>query len=393
MVALADIKVLDISRVLAGPNCTNIFADFGADVWKIEALEGDEARTWGEGGFATLNRGKRSVAINFAEARGQELIKSLARKADVMVENLKVGNLARFGIDCHSLMEINPRLVALSATGFGQTGPYKDGLGYDMVSQAMTGLMSVTGFPDRPPTRAGSPVMDIMLGLYAAVAILISLHERETSGKGQYIDISLYDVGMGSLFGIGTTYLNRGIVPTRQGAVHPSHAPCEPFNASDGEFLIAVGNDEQFARLARSVGLPELSSDPKFQKNEDRFKNRAELFDILQAVIGTRTRAEWQETFIRDRVPAGPVYDVPAAFADPQAKARNSVWTIEGMEGPLHVLASPIQHMSRTPPKPSRAPRLGEHTFEVLQEQLGLSQDDLDVLLRDRVIGVNGAPA
>lgn len=393
MVALSDIKVLDISRVLAGPNCTNIFADFGADVWKIEALEGDEARTWGEGGFATLNRGKRSVVINFAEPRGQELIKALARKADVMVENLKVGNLARYGIDCHSMMKLNERLVALSATGFGQTGPYKEGLGYDMVSQAMTGLMSVTGFPDRPPTRAGSPVMDIMLGLYAAVAILISLRDRETSGKGQYIDISLYDVGMGSLMGIGTSFLNSGIIPKRQGAVHPSHAPCEPFNASDGEFLIAIGNDEQFARLARSVGMPELSSDPKFQKNEDRFKNREELAQLLQNVLATRTRAEWQETFIRDRVPAGPVYDVPTAFADPQAKARNSVWTIEGEKGPLHVLASPIQHMSRTPPKPSRAPRLGEHTAEVLREQLGLSDEELGVLDRDRVIGLHRGTA
>jgi len=393
MVALSDIKVLDISRVLAGPNCTNIFADFGADVWKIEALEGDEARTWGEGGFATLNRGKRSVVINFAEPRGQELIKALALKADVMVENLKVGNLARYGIDCQSMMKLNERLVALSATGFGQTGPYREGLGYDMVSQAMTGLMSVTGFPDRPPTRAGSPVMDIMLGLYAAVAILISLHDRDTSGKGQYIDISLYDVGMGSLFGIGTTFLNKGVIPKRQGAVHPSHAPCEPFNASDGEFLIAIGNDEQFARLARSVGLAHLSSDPKFQKNEDRFKNREELAQILQEVLEKRTRAEWQEIFIRDRVPAGPVYDVPAAFSDPQAKARNSVWTIEGETGPLHVLASPIQHMSRTPPRSSRAPRLGEHTIEVLQEQLGLSSEELAVLDRDRVIGIYGSAA
>ncbi|MCF3593062.1 CoA transferase [Rhodobacteraceae bacterium LMO-12] len=388
MTALADLKLLDISRVLAGPNCTNIFADFGAEVWKIEALQGDEARTWGEAGFATLNRGKNSVAINFADTRGQDLVKELAKKADVAVENFKVGNLARFGIDLPSLMKINNRLVALSATGFGQTGPYKDGLGYDMVLQAMTGLMSVTGFEDRPPVRAGSPVMDIMLGLYAAIAIMVALHERETSGKGQYIDVSLFDVGMGSLFGIGTTYLNKGIVPKRQGAIHPSHAPVEPFMASDGEFLIAVGTDGQFQRLAESVGMPELGTDARFAKNEDRFKNRQQLADILQGVLSTRTRAEWQSTFLEHKVPAGPLYDVPSAFADPQAKARESVWTIEGETGLLQVLASPIQHMSRTPPTATRAPRLGEHTAMILKKHAGLTDDDIAVLEKDKVIGL-----
>lgn len=391
MEALAGLKVLDLSRVLAGPNCTQIFADFGAEVWKIEALSGDESRTWGSGGFATVNRGKKSVVINLAEPRGQDIVRSLAKLADIAVENFKVGNLARFGIDFPALMKLNDRLIAVSVTGFGQTGPYKDGPGYDMVLQAATGLMSVTGYPDRPPVRLGAPVNDIMLGLNAAIAALVALQERHRSGKGQYIDVSLFDVGMAALLGVGADYLNDGIVPSRLGSAHPSHAPVEPFDAADGALLIAIGTDAQFERLCKAIDLPELAKDGRFSRNEMRYKNREALAEILRDILKTRTRAEWQERFLAYTIPAGPLNDVPQAFDDPQAKARNVVWTIQGENGPLHTLANPVQHMSRTPPKPANAPRLGENTAEILRSVLSMKEEDIAVLVRDGVIGVAAA--
>jgi crotonobetainyl-CoA:carnitine CoA-transferase CaiB-like acyl-CoA transferase len=389
MTALQGLKILDISRVLAGPNCTQIFADFGATVWKIEAPWGDEARGWGMAAFAMLNRGKKSVVINFEEPRGQELVRQLARRADVAVENLKVDNLKRFGIDLPSLMELNERLIGVSITGFGQTGPLRSGLGYDMVLQAMTGLMSITGDPDRPPARVGTALFDIMTGLNAAIAILVALQERNISGKGQYIDVSLFDVGMASLMSVGTRYANDGVITNRQGSIHPTHAPVEPLQAADGAILVAVGTDAQFVRLCDAVGQPELATDPRFQTNAARMQNRAELAGLLEAVLKTRPRGEWTSEFLRHRVPAGPINNVGEAVEQEHAKARNALWTVESEKGPMKVMGNPIQHMSRTPPVAAGAcPSLGAHTAEVLQAELDLSDDDLAILARDKVIGL-----
>ena len=389
MTALHGLKLLDISRVLAGPNCTQIFADFGAEVWKIEAPWGDEARGWGQAAFAMINRGKKSVVINFEEPRGQELIRKLAVRADIAVENFKVDNLKRFGIDLPTLMTLNERLIGVSVTGFGQTGPLRSGLGYDMVLQAMTGLMSVTGDPDRPPARVGTALFDIMLGLNAAVGILAALQERNTSGKGQYIDVSLFDVGMASLMSVGTRYANDGIITNRQGSIHPTHAPVEPIEAKDGPILVSIGTDGQFVRLCDAIARPDLATDPRFETNAARMKNRAELKDILETILKTRPRTEWTLEFLKHRVPAGPINNVGEAIDEPHAAARNTMWTVDSEHGPLKVLGNPLQHMSRTPPRAAGgSPALGAHTAEILRAELALSDDELATLARDKVIGI-----
>jgi crotonobetainyl-CoA:carnitine CoA-transferase CaiB-like acyl-CoA transferase len=390
MAALQDIKILDLSRVLAGPNCTQIFSDFGAEVWKIESLEGDESRTWGSSGYTMVNRGKKSLALNLADSRAQKIVRELAVLADVAVENFKVGNLAKFGLDFRNdLMPLNDRLVAVSVTGFGQTGPYKDGLGYDMVLQAMTGMMSVTGYPDRPPVRLGAPVNDIMLGLNAAISVLIALHARRTSGRGQFVDISLYDVGITSLLGVANDFLNDGVIPHRQGGAHPSVAPVQPYDAADGQILVAIGTEAQYARFCQAIDHPELITDPRFSYNADRFRNRDALNEILDRVLVTKTRAEWQEKFLAYKIPAGPLYDIPDALNDEHAVARNAVWTVESGEGPKKVLANAIQHMSRTPPSPAPAPRLGQHSRSILQGVLSISDEDFNTLVADGVVGVD----
>ena len=391
MQALKGLKVLDISRVLAGPNCTQLLADFGAEVWKVEAPWGDESRGWRKAGFAVVNRGKKSIVVNFADPRGQEIVKKLGVKADIAVENFKVGNLARFGIDFPSLMKLNERLIACSVTGFGQTGPYNAGLGYDMVLQAMSGLMSVSGDPDRPPARVGIALYDVMLGLNATIGILMALNERHTSGKGQYIDVSLFDVSLASLLSVATSYLNEGIVTTRQGSIHPTHAPVEPIEASDGSILVCCGTDVQFERLCNAIGKPELATDPLYATNAARMVNRAGLAEILEGKMKSRTRAEWQKEFLAHRVPAGPINDVVSALNDPHAEARKVAWSITGQDGhPLKVVGNALQHMSRTPPVvTSTPPRLGQHTEEVLRGVIGMSDADIQTLARAGVIGLD----
>ena len=289
-------------------------------------------------------------------------------------------------------MALNERLIAVSVTGFGQTGPNRDGLGYDMVLQAMTGLMSLTGDPDRPPARVGVAIYDIMLGLNAAIGILASLYERKTSGKGQHIDVSLFDVGMSSLLGVGTAYLNEGRVAMRQGSLHPTHVPVQPFQAADGHILVAVGTDEQFSRLCAAVGREDIAVDPRFATNAARMTNRVALEEVLSDALSKKTRQEWLDLFIAKRVPAGPINNVGEALDHPHSKARNVVWTFDDEGEPLHVLANPLQHMSRTPPKPtSGAPRLGADTLSILMSQAGLTKEDIEILVRDKVIGVGQA--
>jgi len=384
MTPLQDLKVLDLTRVLAGPNATQMLADFGATIWKVEALYGDEARTWGEAAFAQFNRGKMSIAVNIAEPRGQELIRQLARKADVFTENFKVGNLARFGLGADDLLAINPRLICASITGFGQTGPRSRLPGYDMIAQAYSGMMSLTGERDGGPLRLGVPLVDLMTGHYATLGILFAILHRNQTGKGQKIDVSLYDVAL-SANASASSYLNGGYVTRRYGAAHSSFAPCQLYAAAGGPVMIAIGNDLQFRRLCEAIGLAHLADDPKFATNADRVANKAELNALLEPVFARTPRDELIALLEDGQVPVGPVYDIDEVYDDPQAVARGAVQDDDGAA--VRVLANPLRFMTDSPPRRhSFVPRRGEHTRTLLREQLGMPEAEIDGLIRDKVL-------
>ena len=387
--ALSGIRVLDLSRVLAGPWCTQTLADLGADVVKIERpVAGDDTRHWGppflhdsageptgQGAyFACCNRNKRSVTIDMATADGQALLTRMAAEADVLVENFKVGGLAAYGLDYTSLAKVNPRLVYCSVTGFGQDGPYARRAGYDLMVQAMSGMMSITGraddVPGGGPQRVGVALTDTFTGMYAATAILAALHARHATGRGQHIDMSLLDVGMAILANQSTGYLNSGEVPQRQGNTHPSLAPYQDFHTADGSMLLAIGNDGQFARFCAAVGRPEWSADPRYATNVNRVQNRATLIPSMQEVTRTRSTAEWIALFEDKAVPCGPINDIGQAFEDPQVVARGLSMKLPRDAGDgiseIAVVASPMR-LSEHPPVVTHAPpALGEHTDEVL---------------------------
>lgn len=384
---LAGVTVVDVSRVLAAPFATQMLSDFGAAVYKVEALAGDDTRRWGQHYFDAGNRGKRSLAINLKDKRGARLVASLAGQADVFVENFKVGDLARYGLDYSTLSALNERLVYLSVTGFGQTGPRKDQLGYDSVIQGMTGIMTATGEPDHPPAKVGIAWIDVMSGLAAVIGILGALYERTRSGKGQQIDLSLFDVGVMALIDAGMDYLQNGNVQTRTGSVHRNFAPAQTFLTADGWVTLAVGTDDQFRRLCEVMGLNGLTTDRRFADNQLRLAHRDELAGILGQTFASRPRSHWVDAFARCAVPLSPVNDIAEAFADPQSIARNLRWCLEGGSGPMSVLANPLQHMSRTPAAPAGPPpMLGEHTRQALVERLGMGLDELRVLEREGVI-------
>ncbi|HEY8486104.1 MAG TPA: CoA transferase [Limnochordales bacterium] len=393
--ALEDVRVLDLSRVLAGPFCTQILADLGATVWKVEPPWGDESRTWGPpfaGGesayFLSINRGKKSLAIDLKHPDGPGLVRRLAEQADVLVENFKAGDLARYGLDYPSLSARNPRLVYVSITGFGHTGPRSAEPGYDIALQGMTGIMSVTGQPDGPPTKVGVAWIDLMTGMMAAVGVLAALHERARSGRGQHLDLSLFDVGVMAMANLAQSYLLTGRTPARMGNAHPQLVPYQAFQAADGWFIVAVGNDEQFRRFCQAIDLPELAQDPRFRENPGRVTHREELVGRLSQHLRHQPRQHWLSRLHQARVPAAPVLDLQEVFAEPQAHARRLVWQLEHpTAGPLPVVASPLQHLSRTPARPAAPPPLlGQHTRAVLQEALGLSPQELDDLERQGVI-------
>ena len=300
MSALKDIKVLVLSRILAGPFGTQILADLGAEVWKVESPWGDDTRSWGppfigdeSAYYLSANRGKKSLIVNLREERGQKIIKDLASKADIFVENFKVGNLERFGLDYKSLAEINPGLIYASVTGFGQTGPRAQEPGYDAALQGMTGIMSVTGEADGGPTKVGAAGIDILTGLTSIFGILSALHEKSISGRGQHIEVSLFDVGIASMANIAQSYLATGISPGRIGNAHPQVAPYQDFKASNGNFMTAANNDDQFRRLCETVGLPELAEDLRFTTNALRVENRNELEKLLNDQIGAKPISHW----------------------------------------------------------------------------------------------------
>ena len=395
---LRGIKVLDLSRVLAGPWCTQLLADMGADVLKIERPGGgDDTRHWGppwhgEGKdrvaayFLAANRGKRSAAIDFARPEGADLVRRLAGQADVVVENFKVGGLAKFGLDAASLRALKPRLVVASITGFGQDGPYADRAGYDYIIQGMSGLMSITGQPDDAPggepMRVGIAVVDLFTGMYTATAILAALVRRGVSGEGAHIDSALFDVGLAILANQASNFLVAGTDPVAQGNSHPNLVPYQPFTCADRPLIIAVGNDRQFARLATILGEPEWAEDDRFRTNAARIEHRADLIPLIAARLGERPAAEWFALLDAAGIPAGPINRISQALNDPQATHREMLRTLDG----FRLLGSPLrfggeQAMADLPP-----PGLGEHTSAVLGE-IGVEQSELERLREVSIIG------
>lgn len=384
MSTLSHLKVLDLSRVLAGPWASQLLADMGAEVIKIEKPNGgDDTRHWGppylkdskgndtkeSAYFLCTNRGKKSVCIDIRSQDGQENLKALACECDVLIENFKVGGLAKYGLDYPSLEKLNPRLVYCSITGFGQTGPYKDRLGYDFLIQAMGGLMSVTGEPDDnggQPQKVGVALTDIMTGLYASNGILAALAEREQSGLGQHIDLSLFDVTAAALANQASNYLVGDVIPDRLGNAHPNIVPYQSFSAADGHIVIAVGNDAQFKSLSLALGLDELASNKRFSTNAKRVENRNTLIDIIQTSLLSNTVEFWLSRFEAYDVPAGPINTIDQVMNDPQIIARNMRVKLDHPDSDeLEVVGNPIK-FSRTPIAYDAAPpKLGEHTKHV----------------------------
>ena len=416
--ALSHLKVLDLSRVLAGPWCTQMLADLGADVIKVERPgAGDDTRHWGppflkdaDGVdttqatyFTACNRNKRAITLDMAQPEGQALIRQMAAGSDILVENFKVGGLKQYGLDYQSLKEINPRLIYCSVTGFGQTGPYAERAGYDLMIQAMSGMMSITGHADDQPgggpMRMGVALVDILTGIYASSAILAAVEARHTTGEGQHIDMALLDVGMAVLANQAAGFLNTGNVPQRQGNTHPSLAPYQTFATADGSMLLAIGNDGQFARFCEAAGQPQWAADARFASNTLRVRNREALIALMLPVTRTRSTADWI-TLLEDKaVPCGPINNLGQAFADPQVQARGLILkqplaimdkgltAIENGSQPATVstVASPMR-LSATPPVLHRAPpQLGEHTDEVLAE-LGLDATQIAALRHRGVV-------
>ena len=398
MKPLDGIKVLDLSRVLAGPWCTQLLADLGAEVIKIERPgSGDDTRHWGppwhgEGDkrvaayFLSCNRGKKSAAIDFARPEGAELVRKLAAQADVLVENFKVGGLAKFGLDAATLRAVNPRLVYASITGFGQDGPYADRAGYDFIIQGMGGMMSITGLPDGEPgggpMRAGVAVADLFTGMYASVAILAALYRRERTGEGGHLDHALLDTQLAMLANQAENALISGEDPPRQGNTHPNIVPYQPFEAADQPIIIAVGNDRQFGRLAEICGHREWASDPRFATNEARVMHRSQIVALVSEAIRAKPAAEWLDQLEAAGIPAGPINSITQALAGVQAQHRRMVRTIAG----IPLVGSPMRLDGERADSDLPPPALGEHTQEVLAT-LGLEAQDVDRLRAAKVTG------
>ncbi|MBI2568977.1 MAG: CoA transferase [Candidatus Schekmanbacteria bacterium] len=395
--ALSGIRVLDLSRILAGPYCTQTLADLGAEVWKVEAPWGDDTRRWGppfsgeeSAYYLATNRGKKGLAVDLRQSAGQTLVRELSTRADVLVENFKVGDLQRYGLDYENLSRGNPRLIYVSITGYGHSGPRAEEAGYDAALQAMTGLMSITGEPDGSPMKLGVAWIDVLTGLSAAFAVVTALLERERSRMGQWIDLSLYEVGLAALVNQAQGYLLDGEVPQRQGTGHPQIVPYQAFAASDGWFVVAVGNDAQFARLAALLERSWLAEDARFATNASRVANRAALVSQLAESFAGGNKEQWIARCRAAGIPAAPVNTVADAFTDPQVGARNAIWTLLRPElPPLAMPASPFQHFSRTPAHAELPPpRLGEHTAEVLGKVLGRSPGEVAALAAAGVVVV-----
>jgi crotonobetainyl-CoA:carnitine CoA-transferase CaiB-like acyl-CoA transferase len=400
MGALSHLRVLDLSRVLAGPWAGQILADLGAEVIKIERPgNGDDTRAWGPpflkdprgentseaAYYLSANRNKQSVTIDFTQPEGQKLVRELAAKSDIVIENFKVGGLKAYGLDYESLQLENPRLIYCSITGFGQTGPYAKRAGYDFMIQGLGGLMSLTGLAEGEdgagPVKVGVALTDILTGLYSTSAILAALAHRDQGGPGQHIDMALLDVQVACLANQAMNYLTTGVSPRRLGNAHPNIVPYQDFPTADGDFILTVGNDSQFRKFAEVAGHPQWTDDPRFSTNKQRVAHRAELIPLIRQATVFKTTAEWVAALEVAGVPCGPINDVAQVFADPQVRFRGlKVELPHALGGSVPQVASPIR-LSATPVEYRRAPPLlGEHTLEVLTGVLGLSDTDVITL-------------
>jgi crotonobetainyl-CoA:carnitine CoA-transferase CaiB-like acyl-CoA transferase len=388
---LDGIRVLDLSRVLAGPWASQTLADLGAEVIKVERPgTGDDTRSWGPPNatdargkstsdsayFLSTNRGKKSVAIDITDPQGQNAIRELARTSDILIENFKVGGLAKYGLDYGTLASINPRLVYCSITGFGQTGPYRDRAGYDFMVQGLGGLMSITGTPDNTPgggpIKVGVAVADIFTGLYATIGILAALRHREQTGRGDYIDMALLDVQVAVLANQALNYLMSGVSPARLGNAHPNIVPYQTFATSDGHFILAVGNDSQFRRFCETAGCPELADDELFANNPARVANREALVPLIEAQTRRRPTGHWIADLQAAGVPCGPINDLEAVFADEQVRYRGLRLDLpHAVAGTVPSVACPIRFLHANLNLRNGPPSLGEHTREVLGNSFG----------------------
>ena len=395
MTALQGLRVLDLTRVLAGPYCTQLLADYGADVIKVEQPgQGDSARSWGppwvgelSAYFLCANRNKRSIALDIKSDQGRALRIELANASDVLIENFKVGTVDRLGIDYATLSQTNPRLVYCSISGYGQSGPSSHLPGYDFMIQAQGGIMSITGEADGEPSKVGVAIVDITTGLFASNAIQAALLERERSGKGQYIDLALLDAQIAWLANVAQNYFATGMPPQRYGNGHANLVPYQCFPTSDGQIAIAIGSDEQYRRFCMAGELPELWQDERFQTNPGRVTYRDELVPRLSAGIRLQTTARWIEICQGVGVPAAPINDVPTALDHPQVQHREMVQqVVHPTVGPMDLLG-PVAKLSRTPATiRSAPPLLGEHTADVLAKELGLSEERIAGLRKLGVI-------
>ena len=400
---LAGLRVLDLTRVLAGPCATQLLGDLGADVIKVERPgAGDDTRAWGPpylkdaGGadttesayYLSTNRNKRSVTIDLGNPEGQALVRRLARDSDVVMENYKVGQMARWGLGYDRLSADAPRLVYCSISGFGQTGPYAPRPGYDFLVQGMGGLMSITGEPDGPPVKVGVAVSDIVCGLYAAVAVLGALHHRDATGRGQYIDLGLLDTQVSWLMNQGLNYLTSGTAPGRLGNAHPNIVPYQAFEASDGYIILAVGNDAQFRRFCAFAGKIELAEAPEFATNRERVRNRATLVPAVARIIRRHPVRHWLDGLEAVNVPCGPVNTLDQVFADPQVRHRNMEISMDHplAGGEARLIGNPIKYSETPVTYRQPPPLLGEHTDAVLEEVLGLDAGERARLRAAKVI-------
>jgi len=405
---LSHLTILDLSRVLAGPWCTQLFADLGATVIKIERPgAGDDTRAWGppylkdESGrdtseaayYLSCNRGKLSVAVDFTTPDGQRIVRNLARQSDVLVENYKVGGLAKYGLDYATVAKANPRLVYASITGFGQNGPYADRAGYDFIIQGMSGFMSVTGerddLPGGGPQKAGIAITDLMTGMFATVAIQAALAHRDRTGEGQWIDACLFDSAVAMMAVMNLNYLVTGTPPGRAGNAHQNIVPYQAFACADGHLILAVGNDSQFAKFCEAADRRAWAADERFASNADRVRHRAILVPLVAEVMRTRTQHAWLEALEALGVPCGPINRLDQVFADPQLAARGLRMDLpHPLAGSVPQVGTPIR-FSATPAAYGRPPPLlGEHTAEVLRERLALDPRAIAALAARGVIGV-----
>jgi len=394
---LSHIRVLDLSRVLAGPWAGQTLADLGAEVIKVERPDvGDDTRGWGPpflhdpdgqptsdaAYFLAANRGKKSVTIDFTQPEGQDLVRRLAADCDIVLENFKVGGLAKYGLDYASLQAVNPKIIYCSITGFGQTGPYRNRAGYDFLIQAMGGLMSVTGEPDDVPgggpVKVGVAIVDIFTGMYAVTSVLAALAHRERTGEGEYIDLALLDVQVATLANQATNYLVSGHSPERLGNAHPNIVPYQALATSDGHIILAVGNDGQFAKFCAVAGFPELAEDERFRTNAARVNNRVELMPVIKGQIKQRTTVEWITLLEQEGVPCGPINNIAEVFANPQVQSRGMCIDVLHKEaGQIQLVGSPMKFSRAKLNDRLSPPKLGEHTDEVLAGILGLGDDEL----------------